>query len=43
VLAGGPLAGAVPAGAAELNRGAFLAVARAGLSPAFGGTFRGLD
>jgi len=43
VLAGGPLAGALPAGAAELSRGAFLALARAGLSPAFGGTFRGLD
>ena len=42
VLAGGPLAGALPAGVGRLNRGDFLRVARAGLSPAFGGTFRGL-
>jgi dethiobiotin synthetase len=42
VLAGGPLAGALPAGAARLNRGDFLKVARAGLSPAFGGHFGGL-
>jgi dethiobiotin synthetase len=42
VLVGGPLAGALAAGAARLNRRDFLAMARAGLSPAFGGTFRGL-
>jgi dethiobiotin synthetase len=40
VIAGGPLAGALPAGAARLSRAGFLAAARTGLSPAFGGTFR---
>jgi dethiobiotin synthetase len=40
VIAGGPLAGALPAGAARLNRADFLAAARAGLSPAFGGHFQ---
>jgi dethiobiotin synthetase len=38
--AGGTLAGALPAGAARLNREDFLAAARAGLSPALGGSFR---
>ena len=41
VIAGQPLAGALPAGAARLGRADFLAAARAGLSPALGGTFRG--
>jgi len=40
VIAGGPLAGALPAGAAGLSRAGFLAAARAGLSPALGGTFQ---
>jgi dethiobiotin synthetase len=39
VIAGGPLAGVLPAGAARLGRGDFLAMARAGLDSAFGGTF----
>ena len=39
VIAGQPLAGALPAGAARLSRDAFLATARAGLGPKFGGTF----
>jgi len=39
VLAGRPLAGALPAGAARLSRAGFLAAARAGLGPVFGGTF----
>jgi dethiobiotin synthetase len=39
VIAGGPLAGALPADAARLSRAGFLAAAQAGLSPAFGGTF----
>ncbi len=39
VVAGRPLAGALPAGAARLSRAGFLAAARAGLSPAFGGSF----
>ena len=39
VIAGQPLAGALPAGAARLNRADFLAAARAGLAPALGGTF----
>jgi dethiobiotin synthetase len=38
-LAARPLAGAVPAGAGLLDRAGFLAVARASLSPALGGTF----
>jgi dethiobiotin synthetase len=38
--AGGTLAGALPAGAARLDRDDFLAAARAGLSPALGGSFR---
>jgi dethiobiotin synthetase len=41
VIAGRPLAGALPAGAGRLGRDAFLAVARAGLGPELGGTFRG--
>ncbi len=41
VIAGQPLAGAIPAGAARLSRADFLAAARAGMGPAFGGTFRG--
>jgi dethiobiotin synthetase len=40
-IAGRPLAGALPAGAGRLERDAFLAVARAGLGPELGGTFRG--
>jgi dethiobiotin synthase len=40
VIAGGPLAGALPAGAAGLSRAGFLAAARAGLSPALGGIFQ---
>ena len=39
VIAGQPLAGALRAGAGRLDRGEFLAAARAGLSPVFGGTF----
>ncbi len=38
-LAGRPLAGAIGANAGSLSRTAFLAAARAGLSPHFGGTF----
>jgi dethiobiotin synthetase len=41
VIAGRPLAGALPAGAGRLGRDAFLAAARAGLGPELGGTFRG--
>jgi dethiobiotin synthetase len=41
VIAGRPLAGALPAGAGRLGREAFLPVARAGLGPELGGTFRG--
>ncbi len=41
VIAGRPLAGAMPAGAARLSRAGFLAAARAGLGPALGGTFPG--
>jgi dethiobiotin synthetase len=41
VIAGRPLAGALPAGAGRLDRDAFLAVARAGLGQELGGTFRG--
>jgi dethiobiotin synthetase len=37
--AGGPLAGALPAGTAELDMEAFTATARAGLGPALGGDF----
>jgi dethiobiotin synthetase len=40
VIAGQPLAGAIAAGAARLNRAGFLTAARAGLGPALGGTFR---
>jgi len=43
VVAGQPLAGALAAGAGALDRAAFLAVARAGLGPALGGQFRGID
>jgi dethiobiotin synthetase len=43
VIAGGPLVGALPAGAARLSRADFLAAARAGLSPGFGGTFQDRD
>jgi len=39
-IAGQPLAGALPAGAARLARPDFLAAARAGLGPALGGAFR---
>jgi dethiobiotin synthetase len=38
-LAARPLAGALPAGAGRLDAPEFLLAARAGLSPAFGGTF----
>jgi dethiobiotin synthetase len=38
-LSGGPLAGALPEGAGSLDAAGFLAAARAGLSPALGGTF----
>lgn len=41
--AGCTLAGALPAGAAQLDRDGFLAAARAGLSPAFGGSFAPAD
>jgi len=41
VIAGRPLAGAMPAGAARLSRAGFLAAARAGLGPALGGRFSG--
>jgi dethiobiotin synthetase len=40
-LADGPLAGLLPAGAGSLTREEFRPVARASLSPAFGGTFPG--
>jgi dethiobiotin synthetase len=40
-LAGGPLAGLLPSGAGSLTREEFLPVARAGLSPALGGTYPG--
>lgn len=40
-LADGPLAGALPSGAGTLPRAEFLPVARAGLTPAFGGTHAG--
>ncbi|MGD0554265.1 MAG: dethiobiotin synthase [Streptosporangiaceae bacterium] len=40
-LADAPLAGVLPSGASALTREQFLPVARAGLSPAFGGTFAG--
>jgi len=39
VIAGGPLAGAISAGAGRLGRAEFLVAARAGLSSAFGGSF----
>jgi dethiobiotin synthetase len=39
----GPLAGALAEGAGGLDRPEFLAVARAGLSPAFGGSFDARD
>ena len=38
-LSARPLAGAIPEKAGGLNRTSFLAAARAGLSPQFGGTF----
>ena len=38
-VAGGPLAGLLPEGLGELAPDAFLAAARRGLSPAFGGAF----
>lgn len=41
VIAGQPLAGALPADAGRLGRDAFLAAARAGLGPELGGTFCG--
>jgi dethiobiotin synthetase len=40
IVAGRPLAGALPAGAARLSRADFLAAARAWLGPQFGGSFR---
>jgi len=40
LIAGQPLAGAIAAGAARLDRAGFLTAARAGLGPALGGTFR---
>ena len=42
-LAARPLAGALPAGAAGLDAASFLAVAHAGMSPAYGGSFDGAD
>ena len=39
VIAGQPLAGVLPAGAARLSRADFLAAARAGLGPGLGGAF----
>ena len=42
-LAGAPLAGVLPAGAARLSPQAFVAAARAGLCPALGGTFDAAD
>jgi dethiobiotin synthetase len=42
VIAGRPLAGALPAGSGQLDRDAFLAAARAGLGPELGGTFGGI-
>jgi dethiobiotin synthetase len=39
VIAGGPLAGAISAGAPRLGQADFLVAARAGLSSAFGGSF----
>jgi dethiobiotin synthetase len=42
VIAGRPLAGAMPAGSGRLDREAFLAAARGGLGPGLGGTFRGV-
>jgi len=42
-LASGPLAGALPAGAAALTRARFLRAAGAGLAPSLGGTFDAAD
>ncbi len=42
-LAARPLGGALTAGAGRLPRSRFLAVARQGLAPAFGGSFRAAD
>lgn len=42
-LAARPLAGALPEGAGGLDRGTFLAVARAGLGPDLGGAFDAAD
>jgi dethiobiotin synthetase len=39
LIAGRPLAGALPAGSGQLGRDAFLAVARAGLGPDLGGVY----
>ena len=39
-VAGRPLAGILPAGAGRMDPATFLDIARQGLSPAFGGTFR---
>lgn len=39
---GGPLAGALPAGAATLTRAEFAAAAEAGLAPSLGGRFNGI-
>ena len=41
VIAGGPLAGAIAAGAGRLGQADFLVAAQAGLSAAFGGSFSG--
>ena len=38
-IAGGRLAGVLPANSARLSPGDFLAMARGSLGPAFGGTF----
>ena len=43
IITGRPLAGALPAGAARLSRADFLAAARAGLGPEFGGSFHGIS
>lgn len=41
VTAGGPLAGALPAGAGRLSRSGFTSVARESLDPRFGGSYPG--
>jgi dethiobiotin synthetase len=42
-LSSRPLAGALPAGASQLDPASFLAVAHAGLAPAYGGSFDAAD